>query len=282
MQWIIGFAAGGAQDIVSRLLAQGFSERFGQQFIVENRAGAGGNIGTESVVRSPPDSYTLLMVGPSAAINVTLYEKLNFALLRDIAPVGAIMRTSNVLEVHPSLPVHSVPKFIAYAKANPGKINMASAGTGTSQHVAGELFKMMTGVDLVHVPYRGAGPSLTDLLGGQVQVMFDNTVSSVGYIRTGKLRALAITTATRSAALPDLPSIADFVPGYEASGLYGLGVPRDTPAEIVDRLNKGSMPRWPTRRSAHGSSAWVARCSAARLPGTASCSPKKPRNGPRW
>jgi tripartite-type tricarboxylate transporter receptor subunit TctC len=238
VRWIVGFAAGGPQDIVARLLAQWLSERLGQQFVVENRPGAGGNIGTEAVVRAPADGYTILMIGPSAAINVTLYEGLSFNLLRDIVPVVGIMRTANVLELHPALPVRTVPEFIAYAKANPGKINMASAGNGSSQHVAGELFKMMTGVDMVHVPYRGAAPALTDLLGGQVQIMFDNMASSVEHVRSGKVRGLAVTTAARSEALPELPTVGDFVPGYEASGLYGIGVPRNTPADIVDRLNK--------------------------------------------
>jgi tripartite-type tricarboxylate transporter receptor subunit TctC len=238
VRWIVGFAAGGPQDIVARLLGQSLSERLGQQFVIENRAGAGGNIGTEAAVRAPADGYTILMIGPSAAINVTLYEGLSFNLLRDIAPVAGIMRTANVLEVNPSLPVRSVPEFIAYAKANPGKINMASAGSGSSQHVAGELFKMMTGVDMVHVPYRGAGPALTDLLGGQVQIMFDNMASSVEHVRSGKLRGLAVTTAARSEALPELPTVGDFVAGYEASGLYGVGVPKGTPGDIVDKLNR--------------------------------------------
>ena len=238
VRWVVGFAAGGPQDIVARLLGQSLSERLGQQFVIENRPGAGGNIGTEAVVRAPADGYTILMIGPSAAINVTLYEGLSFNLLRDIAPVAGIMRTANVLEVNLSLPVRSVPEFIAYAKANPGKINMASAGNGSSQHVAGELFKMLTGIDMVHVPYRGAGPALTDLLGGQVQVMFDNMASSVEHVRSGKLRGLAVSTAARSEALPDLPTVGDFVPGYEASGLYGVGVPKDTPADIVGKLNR--------------------------------------------
>ena len=238
VRWIVGFAAGGPQDIVARLLGQSLSERLGQQFVVENRPGAGGNIGTEAVVRAQADGYTILMIGPSAAINVTLYESLSFNLLRDIVPVAGFMRTANVLEVNPSLPVKTVPELIAYAKANPGKINMASAGNGSSQHVAGELFKMMTGVDMVHVPYRGAAPALTDLLGGQVQIMFDNMASSVEHVRSGKLRGLAVTTAARSEALPELPTVGDFVAGYEASGLYGVGVPKDTPAEVVDKLNR--------------------------------------------
>jgi tripartite-type tricarboxylate transporter receptor subunit TctC len=238
VRWIVGFAAGGPQDIVARLLAQQLSERLGQQFVIENRAGAGGNIGTEAVVRSPADGYTMLMIGPSATINATLYDNLSFVFLRDITPVASIIRTSNVLEVHPSFPAKTVPEFIAYAKANPGKINMASAGSGSSQHMAGELFKMMAGVDMVHVPYRGAAPALTDLLAGQVQVMFDNLTSSVEHVRGGRLRGLAVTTAARSEALPDLPIVGDFVPGYEASGIYGIGVPKDTPADIVDKLNR--------------------------------------------
>jgi tripartite-type tricarboxylate transporter receptor subunit TctC len=223
---------------VARLLAQHLSERLGQQFVIENRSGAGGNIGTETVVRAPADGYTMLMIGPSATINATLYDNLSFVFLRDIAPVASIMRTSNVMEVHPSLPVKTVPEFIAYAKANPGKINYASAGSGTSQHMAGELFKMMAGVEMVHVPYRGAAPALTDLLAGQVQIMFDNMTSSVEHVRAGRLRGLAVTTAARSEALPDLPIVGDFVPGYEASGIYGIGVPKETPPDIVDKLNR--------------------------------------------
>jgi tripartite-type tricarboxylate transporter receptor subunit TctC len=238
VRWIVGFAAGGPQDIVARLLAQSLSERLGQQFVIENRSGAGGNIGTEAVVRAAADGYTMLMIGPSATINATLYDNLNFVFLRDIAPVASIMRTSNVMEVHPSFPAKTVPEFIAYAKANPSKINYASAGSGSSQHMAGELFKMMTGIDMVHVPYRGAAPALTDLLAGQVQTMFDNMTSSVEHVRAGRLRGLAVTTATRSEALPDVPIVGDFVPGYEASGIYGIGVPKDTAPDIVDKLNR--------------------------------------------
>jgi tripartite-type tricarboxylate transporter receptor subunit TctC len=252
VRWIVGFAAGGPQDIVARLLAQSLSERLGQQFVIENRAGAGGNIGTEAVVRAPADGYTMLMIGPSATINATLYDNLGFVFLRDIAPVASIIRTSNVMEVHPSFPAKTVPEFIAYAKANPGRINMASAGSGSSQHMAGELFKMMAGIDMVHVPYRGAAPALTDLLAGQVQVMFDNMTSSVEHVRAGRLRGLAVTTAARSEALPDLPIVGDFVRGYEASGIYGIGVPKDTPSDIVDKLNREinaalSDPRIKTR-----------------------------------
>src|SRR5882672_8232521 len=235
---VVGYAAGGGQDILARLIGQWLSERLGQSFIIENRPGGGANIATEAVVRAPPDGYTLLTVGPAHAVNATLYDKLNFNFLRDIAPVASMTRNPSVLEVHPSVPVNSVLEFIAFAKANPGKVNMASAGNGTVQHVGGELFKLMTGVDMVHVPYRGAGPALADLLGGQVQVMFDTAISSIEYIRAGKLRALAVTTATRSEILPDLPPIGDFVPGYEASSVNGMGAPRDTPPEIIDRLNR--------------------------------------------
>ena len=235
---IVGFPPGGAADIAARLMGQWLSERLGQPFVIENRPGAGSNIATEAVVRAPADGYTLLLVSTSNAINATLYDKLNFNFIRDIAPVAGIIRVPHVMEVNPSVPAKTVPEFIAYAKANPGKINMASAGIGAAPHVSGELFKMMTGVDMVHVPYRGAAPALTDLLGGQVQVMFDTMPSSIEYIRAGKLRALAVTTATRSEALPDIPTVGDFVPGYEASAWYGVGAPKNTPAEIVDKLNK--------------------------------------------
>ena len=235
---IVGFPPAGGADIVARLIGQWLSERLGQQFIVENRPGAGSNIGTEAVVRAPPDGYTLLQVTSPNAINATLYDKLSFNFTRDIAPVAGLTRDPNVMEVNLSVPIKTVPEFIAYAKANPGKINMASAGNGTGGHVAGELFKMMTGVNMVHVPYRGAGPALTDLIGGQVQVMFDVMTSSIEHIRAGKLRALAVTSSTRSEALPDVPTMGEFVPGYEASNIRGVGVPRNTPAEIIDWLNK--------------------------------------------
>ena len=234
---VVGFAAGGTQDVIARLLGQALSERLGQQIVIENRAGASSNIAAEAVIRSPPDGYTLFMVGPNNAINATLYDKLTFDFVRDTAPVAGIMRVPNVMEVHPSVPAKTVPEFIAYAKANPGKINMVSGGTGTSVHVSGELFKMMTGVNMVHVPYRGAGPALTDLIAGQVQVMFDNLPSSIGHIRAGKLRALAVTTATRSEALPGIPTVGDFVPGYEASAFFGIISPKGTPPEIVGKLN---------------------------------------------
>ena len=209
----------------------------GQQFVVENRPGGGGNIGTEAVVRASPDGYTLLMAGGNNAINATLYDKLNFNFIRDITPVATIIRAPQILVVNPSVPAKSVPEFIAYAKANPGKIHMASGGTGTPPHLAGELFKMMAGVDLIHVPYRGNGPAFNDLIGGQVQVMFPSPVGLLEYIQAGKLRALAVTTATRSDALPDIPTMAEFVPGYEASGWFGVGAPRNTPSEIIDKLN---------------------------------------------
>ena len=235
---IIGYPPGGAADITARLIGQWLSERLGQPFIIESRPGGGTNIATEAVVHAPPDGYTLLLVAPANAINATLFKKLNFNFIHDIAPVAGLIRFPNVMQVNPSVPAKTVLEFIAYAKANPGKLNMASAGNGSTPHVSGELFKMMTGVNMVHVPYRGAALALTDLIGGQVQVMFENPLSSIEFMRAGKLRPLAVTTATRSEVLPDLPTIADFVPGYEASGWFGVGVPKGTPDEIVDKLNK--------------------------------------------
>ena len=235
---IVGYPAGGSTDIVARLIGQWLSARLGQQFIIENRPGAGNNIGTEQVIRAAPDGYTLLLVNPANAINATLYKKLNFNFIRDIAPVAGVIRVPNVMEVHPSVPAKTVPEFIAYVKANPGKVNLASSGNGTSIHMSGELFKMMTGLSMQHVPYRGSAPMLTDLLGGQVQVTFDNMPSSIGHLRSGKLRALAVTTTTRSDALPDIPTVGDFVPGYEARAWFGFGMPTGTPAEIIERLNK--------------------------------------------
>jgi tripartite-type tricarboxylate transporter receptor subunit TctC len=234
---IVGQAAGSSSDIHARLIGQWLSERLGQQFIIEVRPGAGGNIGTEAVVHAPADGYTLLLVNAQNAINATLYDKLSFKFITDIAPIAGIDRSPLVMEVNPAVPARTVPEFIAYAKANPGKIDMASAGIGGPQHVAGELFKMMTGIDMIHVPYRGSTPGLTDLLGGQVQVMFDVMASSLEHIRSGKLRALAVTSATRSVVLPDIPTVAEFVPGYEASAWLGLGAPKSTPADIIDRLN---------------------------------------------
>jgi tripartite-type tricarboxylate transporter receptor subunit TctC len=235
---IVPFAPGGNSDITARLLGQWFSERLGQQFVIDNRPGGGGNIGTEAVVRSSPDGYTLLLVGGWNAINATLYEKLNFNFIRDIAPVASIIVVPLVMVVNPSVPAKTVPEFIAYAKTTPGKIYYASAGTGAPSHVTGELFKAMAGVDMAHVPYLSGGPALTDLLGGQVQVMFASTVSSIEYIRAGRLRALAVTTATRLEVLPDVPTVGEFVPGYEASSWNGIGAPKGTPVEIIDKLNK--------------------------------------------
>jgi len=234
---IVGQAAGSGSDIAARLLGQRLSERLGQPFVVENRPGAAGNLATEAVVRAPPDGYTLLLSNVANAINATLYDKLSFVFLRDIAPVASIFHVPQVMVVHLSVPAKSVPEFIAYAKANPGKVNMASAGIGSVHHVAGELFKFMTGIDMIHVPYRGTTPAMTDLLAGQAQVMFDVTPSSTPHIKAGKLRALAVTTATRADVLPEVPVMGDFVPGFEASAWLGFGAPKDTPAEIIDILN---------------------------------------------
>jgi tripartite-type tricarboxylate transporter receptor subunit TctC len=235
---VVGFTPAGATDILARLIGQWLSERLGQTFIVENRPGAGSNIGTEAVVRAPADGHTLLLVAPANAINATLYDRLNFNFIRDIAPVAGLISVANVMEVNPSLPAKTLPEFIAYAKANPGKVNYASAGTGSQQHVAGELFKMMAGIDMVHVPYRGGGPALADLMGGQVQLFFGTTASTIELIRSGKLRALAVTTASRSEAFPEIPTVGEFVPGYEASSWQGIGAPKNTSAEIVEKLNK--------------------------------------------
>jgi tripartite-type tricarboxylate transporter receptor subunit TctC len=235
---VAGFAPGGGVDVTARLIGQWLGERLGQPFIIENRPGAGSNIATEAVVRAPADGYTLLLVTASNAINATLYDKLNFNFIRDIAPVASIIRYPYVMVVNLSVPAKSVPEFVAYAKANPRKLNMASPGIGSGVHIAGELFKMMAGVDMVHVPYRGAGPSLSDLIGGQVQVTFESMPALMAYIRAGTLRALAVTMTRRSEALPDIPTVAEFVPGYEASSWYGVGAPKATPAEIVEKLNK--------------------------------------------
>lgn len=235
---IIGYPPGGSADMTARLISQWLSERLGQPFVIENRPGAGTNLATEAAVRAIPDGYTLFLVAPANAINATLYDKLNFNFLRDIAPVAGLIRFPNVVVVNPSVPVKTIPEFIAYAKAHPGRLNMASSGNGSTIHMSGELFKMMTGVDLVHVPYRGGAPALTDLLGGQVQVMFDNLPTSAEYVKSGKLRGLAVTSTARSEVLPDLPTVNEFVPGYEASAWYGLAVPKETPVEIIDKLNK--------------------------------------------
>jgi tripartite-type tricarboxylate transporter receptor subunit TctC len=235
---IVPIAAGGAQDILARLIGQWLSERLGQPFVIDNRPGAAGNIGTESAVRAPADGYTLLLVSSQNTNNATLYDKLSFNFIRDIAPVAGLIRGPFVMVVNARVPIETVPDFIAYAKANPSKLSMASAGNGTGPHLAGELFKMTAGIDMVHVPYRGGGPALTDLLGGQVQVMFPNTAASIEHIKTGKLRALAVTTATRLDTFPNMPTLAEFIPGYEASSMFGIGAPRNTPAEIVSKLNR--------------------------------------------
>ena len=234
---IIGYPAGGSADITARLTAQWLSERLGQPVIVESRPGAATNLATEAVVRAPADGYTLLLVAPANAINATLYDKLNFNFLQDIAPVAGIIRFPNVVVVNPSLPIKTIPELIAYAKANPGKLNMASSGNGSTIHMSGELFKMLTGINMVHVPYRGGAPALTDLIAGQVHVMFDNIPTSAEHIKAGKLRGLAVTSAARSDVLPDLPTVADVLPGYEASAWYGLGAPKGTPAEFIDKVN---------------------------------------------
>jgi tripartite-type tricarboxylate transporter receptor subunit TctC len=238
VHWIVGYPAGGSADIFARIMGQYLSERLGQSFIIENRPGANSNVAAEAVVRARPDGYTLLHITASNTINATLYDNLSFDLIRDIAPVAGIGQGPGVMEVSPSVPAKTVPEFITYAKAHPGKINMASGGNGSPQHLYGELFKVMTGVDMLHVAYRGSAPALVDLIGGQVQVMFDPMSSSIEYIRAGRLRALAVTSATRSEALPDLPTVSEFVPGYAATGWHGVGAPKNTPSEIIDRLNK--------------------------------------------
>ena len=235
---IIGYTPGGSADLTARLMGQWLSEKLGQSFVVENRPGASTNIATEAVLRAAPDGYTLLLVAPANAINATLYDKLNFNFIGEVVPVAGLIRFPNVVVVNPSLPVKSIPELIAYAKANPGKLNMASSGNGSTIHMSGELFKMLTDINMVHVPYRGGAPALTDLIAGQVQVMFDNIPTCAEHVKSGKLRGLAVTSTTRSEVLPDLPTVADFLPGYEASAWYGIGAPKGTPAEIVDRLNK--------------------------------------------
>ena len=235
---VVGFAPGSTTDILARLMAQWLSQRLGQQFVVDNRPGAGGNIGAEYVVKSPPDGYTLLMVPPAVAANDALYEDLNFNFVRDIAAVAGVVRVPNVAEVHPSLPVKSIPELIAYAKANPGKLSYASAGIGTPSYLAGQLFNVMTGANLTHIPYKGDGPAMADFIGGQIPVMFATLVASAEHIRAGQIRALAVTTVKRSDAFPDLPSISEFVPGYETSSWFGIGAPTSTPAKIIDKLNR--------------------------------------------
>ena len=234
---IVGYTPGGSADLTARLMGQWLSERVGQQLIIENRPGGGTNIATEVALRAPPDGYTCLLAAPANAINATLYDKLSFNFLRDTEPVAGIIRFPNVVVVNPSLPIKSIPELIAYAKANPGKLNMASSGNGSTIHMSGELFKMLTGIDMVHVPYRGGAPAMTDLLAGQVHVMFDNIPTCAEYVKTGRLRGLAVTSTTRSAVLPDLPTVADFLPGYEASAWYGVVAPKKTPAELIDKMN---------------------------------------------
>jgi len=237
---IIGYPPGGSADLTARLTGQWLAEQLGQPVVIESRPGAATNLATEAVVRAAPDGYTLLLVAPANAINATLYDKLNFNFLSDIAPVAGIIRFPNVVVVNPSLPIKTIPELIAYAKANPGKLNMASSGNGSTIHMSGELFKMMTGINMVHVPYRGGAPALTDLMGGQVQVMFDNLPTSAEHIKAGKLRGLAVTSTDRTAVLPDLPTVADFLPGYEASAWYGLAAPKNTPGDIIDKINKAT------------------------------------------
>jgi tripartite-type tricarboxylate transporter receptor subunit TctC len=249
---IVGFAPGGTTDITARLIGQWLSERLGQQFLIENRTGAATNIATEAVVRAPADGYTLLLVTASNAINATLYDKLSFNFIRDIAPVAGIIRYPLVMQVNPSFPAKTVPEFISHAKSNPGKVSYGSGGIGTSIHVASELFKMMAGIDMIHVPYRGGAPAMTDLMGGQIQVVFNPVPESMEHIKAGKLRPLAVTGATRSEALPDVPTVGDFVPGFEASALQGIGAPKDTPAEIVDKLNKEISEPWFARATVVG------------------------------
>ncbi|MEP7302467.1 MAG: tripartite tricarboxylate transporter substrate binding protein [Caldimonas sp.] len=237
VKWVVPYPPAGTTDVLARIVAQWLTEKMGQSFVVENKPGAGNNLGVESVVSAPPDGYTMLLVNPANGINATLYKSLSFNFIRDIAPVAGLVRTPNVMEVTPSLPVKTVAEFIAYCKANPGKLNMASSGSGTSVHLSGELFKSMTGCDMLHVPYKGAGPALIDLMGGQVHVIFDNLPSSIGHIKSGKLRALAVTSQEREPSLPELPALRETVPGYEATAWFGIGMPKGTPREIIDKVN---------------------------------------------
>jgi tripartite-type tricarboxylate transporter receptor subunit TctC len=237
VKWVVPYPPAGTTDVLARIVAQWLTEKMGQPFVVENKPGAGNNIGVEAVVNSPPDGYTMLLVNPANGINATLYKNLNYNFIRDITPVAGLIRTPNVMEVTPSLPVKTVKEFIDYCKANPGKVNMASSGSGTSVHLSGELFKSMTGCDMVHVPYKGAGPALTDLMGGQVHVLFDNLPSSIGHIKSGKLRALAVTSEGREPSLPGVPTVAETVPGYEATAWFGIGMPKGTPRDVIDKVN---------------------------------------------
>lgn len=282
VHWIVAYPPGGTTDILARIMSQWLAEKLGQQFVVDNRPGAGNNIGTELVVKAPPDGYTLLLVNPANAINTTLYAKLNFNFLTDIAPVAGIIRVPNVMEINPKVPAKTVAEFIAYAKANPGKVNMASSGSGTSVHLSGELFMSMTGVKMAHIPYKGAGPALTDLVGNQVQVMFDNLPSSIGHIKGGDLRALAVTTTERSPALPGVPSVSETVPGYEASAWFGVGAPKNTPANVIAILNRAvnaglADPKLQARLAELGGRRW-----SVRRPISESSSRRRPRNGRKW
>ncbi|HEY2561448.1 MAG TPA: tripartite tricarboxylate transporter substrate binding protein [Caldimonas sp.] len=235
--WVVPYPPGGTTDVLARIIAQWLSEHMGQSFIIENKPGAGNNLGVQAVVNAAPDGYTMLLVNPANGINATLYKNLTFNFIRDIAPVAGLVRTPNVMEVTPKLPVKTVAEFIAYCKANPGKINMASSGSGTSVHLSGELFKSMTGCNMLHVPYKGAGPALSDLIGGQVDVIFDNLPSSIGHIKSGKLRALGVTSAEREPSLPDVPTVAETVPGYEATAWFGIGMPKNTPKDVIEKVN---------------------------------------------
>jgi len=237
VKWVVPYPPAGTTDVLARIVAQWLTEKLGQPFVIENKPGAGNNLGTEAVVKAAPDGYTMLLVNPAHGINATLYKELSFNVIRDIAPVAGIVRTPNVMEVTPSFPAKTVAEFIAYCKANPGKINMASSGSGTSVHLSGELFKSMTGCQMLHVPYKGAGPALTDLMGGQVDVIFDNLPSSVGHIKGGKIRALAVTSAERDPSLPDVPTVAETVPGYEATAWFGIGMPKGTPKDVIEKVN---------------------------------------------
>ena len=237
VKWVVPYPPAGTTDVLARIVAQWLTEKLGQPFVIENKPGAGNNLGTEMVVKAPPDGYTMLLVNPANGINATLYKELSFNVIRDIAPVAGLVRTPNVMEVTPSFPAKTVAEFIAYCKANPGKINMASSGSGTSVHLSGELFKSLTGCQMLHVPYKGAGPALTDLMGGQVDVIFDNLPSSIGHIKSGKIRALAVTSAERDPSLPDVPTVAETVPGYEATAWFGIGMPKGTPKDVVEKIN---------------------------------------------
>ena len=279
---IVPFAAGGGTDVAARLIGQYLTERLGQPFVVENRPGGGTNIATELVVNAPPDGYTLLMVSPSSAINATLYQKLNFNFIRDIAPIASIMNSPLLMEVNPSFPAQTVPQFIAYAKANPAKVSMASGGTGSSVHLSGELFKMMAGIDMVHVPYRGEAPALTDLLGGQVQVLFGSAPPAIENIKAGKLRVLAVTTTHRWQAMPDIPTVNEFLPGYETSVWFGIAAPRNTPMEIVNALNREINAALADSKIKSRFADSVRCLSSYRRRSLENFLPTKPRSGATW